>query len=428
VSFLVRYTKRLKNILRWLASGQYGRLGRALKDQIGLKKALAKRLWRSQKIVPQSLLTMRQRARVRRSLARVYNYQPASDTNARFQVAVIARDAYAYPRSSTFIRLVSPLTDPSVSDHIALTLYPENTVNVKPGTNVIIVQRTAFDDIASSRKLAANIEANQAHLIIDNDDAFHFIDESHPEYAAQKRRVEALDYLLTKADQIWLSVPALKPTVAAATGKVVVVSNCLDKRVWTQAKKPAPLADKQAPIRLLYMGTGTHDADFQMILPALDAVAAKHPGAFTLTIVGVAEDLPDRPWLERLYQSSTTYPLFWEWFLAKGPFDVGLSPLVDSEFNRAKSDIKCLDYLAMGVVPAVSDVLPYQVPEINDFIIKVKNTPPSWTQKLSDIVENPEAFRRRATRLMPKAKHYVWEKRSSKSAAAQVLKLLEELK
>ena len=37
---------------------------------------------------------------------------------------------------------------------------------------------------------------------------------------------------------------------------------------------------------MVYMGTATHDADFALILPALDRLAAEMHGRFDLTLIG----------------------------------------------------------------------------------------------------------------------------------------------
>lgn len=412
--------QRARNMLQWLAAGDFKRLHRALSDQFWIRTARPRRFMRESR-----LLAWRQRA-VLGKLLRTYYGIGLSDKGRVLNVALILRDGATIPRSSAFIRLISPLTDPSLGGKVGLSLHGENTTAVGEGTDVCVVQRTAFDSETAARQLAANLAAQQVALVVDNDDAFHAIDHSHPEHQAQQKRVAALDYLIQEADQVWLSVPKLTPEAAAAKGKVVVVANSLDRRLWRQAAKTRQDAD--APISMVYMGTGTHDADLRLILPALDAVAAAHPDSFSLTIIGVAEDLPQRSWIRRLAPPATIYPVFTSWFTTKGPFDLGLSPLVGSEFNQAKSDIKCLDYLASGTVPVVSDVLPYQTPELQAFIIKVKNTPEAWAASLAAMVQDPRAFRAKSAQLMPRAQDYLWTKRSSPVVARQLFDLLQHLK
>lgn len=416
-----KHKRRLKNVFGWLRAGDFGRLSKALGDQFWLKTARLRRYARDH-----HFFAWRQKALLRRLLEQYYGLKSAA-TGKELSVALIVRDGATIPRSSAFIRLISPLTDPLLKDRLDLRVYGENTTELRQGTHVCIVQRTAFDDEARARQLVAKLKAAGASLVVDNDDAFHAIDTSHPEYKAQVKRVAALDYLITQADQVWLSVPKLAKDAASAEDKTVVVGNCLDARLW-RPNQARPTAAKDVPISMVYMGTGTHAADLQMLLPALDMVAAEHPGSFTLSIIGVSEDTPARPWIQRLEPPHTIQPLFINWLITQGPFDIGLAPLVDSEFNRAKSDIKCLDYLANGTVPVVSDVLPYQAVELQDFIIKVKNTPEGWAVSLAEIVKDPQAFRARSAQLIPHAQDYIWDKRSSTVAANQMLDLLRQLR
>src|SRR5262249_49077985 len=56
----------------------------------------------------------------------------------------------------------------------------------------------------------------------------------------------------------------------------------------------------------------------------------------------------------------STYPAFIHWLQSLPPYDIGLAPLVDNEFNRAKSPIKYLDYAALGMAVVCSDLEPYR--------------------------------------------------------------------
>lgn len=63
-------------------------------------------------------------------------------------------------------------------------------------------------------------------------------------------------------------------------------------------------------------------------------------------------------------------------------FDVGLAPLVDSEFNRSKSYIKCLEYNALGIPVIASDVEPYAkfvIDGVNGFLVSKEK---EWRDRL----------------------------------------------
>jgi glycosyltransferase involved in cell wall biosynthesis len=114
------------------------------------------------------------------------------------------------------------------------------------------------------------------------------------------------------------------------------------------------------------------------------------------------------------------YPNFVQWFLKQGPFDAGLSPLKDIEFNRSKSDIKCLDYLAAGIIPLVSDVTPYQSEDLDHYITKVPNEHDAWAQQLTEWVTDPREFRRQKKETARRAQRYIWRNRSSRQTAEKL--------
>lgn len=414
-----RNLKRLKNIWRWLAAGDFRRLARALADQFLIKTTGLRRFLIKYDIFRKG----RDRKRLKEMLARRFG---VTEDGGGLKVALILRDGTSLPKSSAFIRLVSPLTHPSLKGKVSIKLYDENTFAVDKGTDACIVQRTAYDSEEAGSKLLINADALGMSVILDSDDAFHDIDPSHPEHAENAARVAALNRIIRGADQVWLSVPGLIPAYSSVKGKVTVVKNSMDERLWGRYKTPK--TPPKGKLRFLYMGTATHDADLGMLLPVLEKLDAKYPGSFVLTLIGVADSVPDRPWIERLYQPKygSIYPNFVKWFRGQGPFDAGLSPLVDSEFNRGKSDIKCLDYLAAGIRPVVSDVLPYQPAELSKFIVKVKNSPRGWEKALAGIIKDPAVFRAQSLKLMPEAQNYIWEKRSSGQTAKQLYELINK--
>lgn len=357
------------------------------------------------------------------TLRRVYSY-PATD-KSKYKIALVFRDADFFLSSSAFIRLISPLSDKSLKNKVSFKIFSAQNLPAAIDADFTIVQRTAFDHLPEAKEFIQKTRERKAKVIVDNDDAFHEISESHPEYHEQIERVEAMEYLLKEAVQLWLSEKSLVPSQHKE--KSIVVRNSLDKRLWTANTGRKPPTRK---IQMVYMGTATHDADLEMILPALDSLHKKHPGSFRLTVIGISSDLPRRKWMRQLFapKYGSIYPNFVRWFVRKGPFDIGLSPLVDNKFNRAKSDIKCLDYLAAGIVPVVSDILPYWGEEIQEFIVKIKNDKNAWVDGLSRIVSAPDKFRKDKAKIIPEAQKYIWQKRSSAKTAKTLFKHLEELK
>ncbi|HTE22522.1 MAG TPA: hypothetical protein VK674_05785 [Candidatus Limnocylindria bacterium] len=418
----------VQTFIKLLAHGQFGEIARVLLQKMRTFFRLGYRAY----AIPRHLIRKHpavdlrfKKAHLKRRLRRLYGH-PHRLAPGALRVAVIVGQGTVQPKSSAFIRLISPLTDPSITDKISLQIFPENTTALPGSFDVCIIQRTVFDHEDDAKALVRNLKQNNTALVVDSDDGFHALDKTHPEHDVHQERLAALNFLLKSADQIWLSTKELAKTYKGLEQKIHVVPNSLDPRVWQQHSQRS-IADRTGPLHLLYMGTATHDADLGMILPALDTVARQHP--FRLSVIGVSDDLPQRPWIERLPQAKgSMYPDFVEWFMGIAGFDVGLSPLVDSLFNRCKSDIKCLDYLAAGMVPVVSDITPYQVKDLDPYIIRSQNDQQSWQKALEQLVSNPQATRKQLAPMIKNGQEYVWQKRSSQTTAKLLLELLTSLK
>ena len=103
------------------------------------------------------------------------------------------------------------------------------------------------------------------------------------------------------------------------------------------------------PLVVGWTGTSGNLAHLESIRPALEAAAREVP--FVLRIVG---ESPPEPW-------RTPRSEFVRWKLEReasevARFDVGVMPLVDSEYARAKAGYKALVYMACAVPPVVSPV------------------------------------------------------------------------
>lgn len=368
--------------------------------------------------VAQALARRRERAGLlaaRRSSLRPH-YTFRGHGRGRLNVTVVLRDA-AKPTSSTYIRLYGPLSRPAFGRRVGLDIVDEKALWISPRSTVCIVQRTAFSTRASARHFLTEARRRGCVVVVDSDDAFSALDPAHPQYAKQIERATILEDVMREADEVWLSTEQLLAAHPWAAARVV--RNTLDVALWQVSPGVAePEAVDSSPLRILYMGTTTHDGDFALVAPVLDRLHEQFPGEFTVVVVGVARGLADRPWMELLKPPDAAYPRFVPWLVGQAPFDIGLSPLVDSTFNRAKSDIKCLDYLAIGASPLVSDVLPYQVPELASLVRRVPNDDDSWYAALAGLVSGRVGLRRDAPARRRAGADYLTTRRSADASAA----------
>jgi hypothetical protein len=127
------------------------------------------------------------------------------------------------------------------------------------------------------------------------------------------------------------------------------------------------------PVRILYMGTATHGADLDLVLPALARLHETFGDRIAIEIVGITGpgDLPH--FIRRVEvprRAGLSYPAFVAWLTdrqRRQPWSIGIAPLADTPFNRCKSAIKMLDYAALGLATVVSDMRAYRDPAYGDF-------------------------------------------------------------
>lgn len=377
--------------------------------------------------VAQALARRRKRAGLlaeRRAALRPH-YAFRGHGRGRLNVTVVLRNA-AKPTSSTYIRLYSPLNSPGFARRVGLDIVDEKALWISPLTTVCIVQRTAFSKAATARKFLAEARRRGCLVIVDSDDAFSALDPAHPQYALQIERAAILDSVMAEADEVWLSTPELLDRHPGSTSRVV--RNTLDLGLWQPEQARLAAQPAGAPLRILYMGTTTHDGDFALIEPVLERLHASHPGQFEVVMVGVARGLAERPWMQVLKPADGAYPRFVPWLVGEGPFDIGISPLVDSTFNRAKSDIKCLDYLAVGARPVVSDVEPYRVAELASLVDRVRNDPEDWYAVLADLVQRRDELRRDVDGRRSAGIDYLIEHRSAERTGAYLRSRIDALR
>jgi hypothetical protein len=342
------------------------------------------------------------------------------DFDDRLTVHIIARHSAIGPQSSAYIRLVAPLTDESVAGRLRLTLAgPDEAV---PDCDVCIVQRTALPTVEAVDALVRRLGGMGAALVVDVDDAFTLIGPDHPEHDLYRPLNAALDRAVGAAAETWFSTAELADAYAPLIPRGVIVPNAIDPRLWRDWRLARPRPFARDRIAMLYMGTHTHGPDLAMIRPALDQLHAERGDVFDLTVIGVDPDLAPAPWLGRLAPpaEAVSYPRFVRWLRTQGPFDLGLAPLADNAFNRCKSDIKALDYAALGILPLLSDGPAYRADPLLGRHALFAGAD-GWLDAIRAVLDDREGAARRAAAV----EAHVWDRRVVARNVAMLVDRLE---
>lgn len=312
------------------------------------------------------------------------------------------------PFSTAYIRLIRPLSHPLVRAQLDVSFGRR-----LPGERLdaVIIDRLwqPLADLPRLERLIAAVRAMGARLLHALDDNFLDLPLERRDWATADQPA-VLRRLLAEADGFLVSTPMLAERLAWTGRPLMVVPNALDERLLDPALVdpglPRPVAAAgERPLTIGYMGTFTHDGDLALVLPALRAVCARHPGRLLLQLVGVAnrqdtlDSLNDLP-LELLLLTppQMAYPVFLPWFTQALHWDIGIAPLADSPFNRAKSDLKHLDYAAQGAAGIFSRVTSYRhTVRDGETGLLVPNSVAAWEEGLERLIGDPALRARLAT-------------------------------
>jgi glycosyltransferase involved in cell wall biosynthesis len=218
-----------------------------------------------------------------------------------------------------------------------------------------------------------------------DDDVLDYPDWTGLGPAARRERDLAVR-ILGMADMVTAATPVLADRLRPLTrGEVRVIRNAVDPAWYVGTAEPGLIGDP----RVLYHGVPVRLRDYEVARPAVDAVAAAVPGmrrvwlgaAHEPRVVACMDEV--RPWVDGL-------AAFGGSLVAARP-DIGLAPLLDESFNRAKSELHWLEY-AMAGAPTIATSFggpgPYDViRDGTDGLLA--RTPADWERHLRRLAVSP---------------------------------------
>lgn len=285
-------------------------------------------------------------------------------------------------------------------------------------------------------------QKHDVKLVMDIDDNFFDVHKSNPAYKAiskGKRRKYTLATILAHCDALTVSTIPLKEklvehikTVHNIDIPVFVVPNYNDVTDWN-----FPPTKRGENVTIGYMGSVSHDDDFFMVMPAIKTILEKYPkvvfqlmGQFTHTkahkvFKGWSNELKDRVYMINPTSQFSDFP-FW---LSLQPWDIGIAPLIESDFNKCKSHIKWMEYSMFGITTVASKVYPYYKDILGKETIVDGETgllckEGEWVEKLSKLIDNKEL----REKLAKNAYDTIVKNWQYKDAKQHILKVVEQIK
>jgi glycosyltransferase involved in cell wall biosynthesis len=291
------------------------------------------------------------------------------------------------PYGGSYIRNLLPLTHPVNRTNVDVS----SSFEYQPA-DVVIVERAwePHTSVAEADQLVARARADGACLVHAIDDALL----EAPSLSVERRTI--VRTLCRGAAGVIVSTPFLKERFARLNPRVFVVPNALDERLFFAGAPPAPAVNGERLV-VGFMGTFTHEPDLMLVVQPLRAFLRRHAGSAEFQIVGgVSED----GWLGlfdglpvskvRVPPESVEYPAFVGWMRRHLRWDIAIAPLADSPLNLGKSDVKFLDYGALGSPGVYSAVAAYLgTVRAGETGLLAGNSPDEWYEALETLAGNP---------------------------------------
>ncbi|MFZ3062492.1 MAG: glycosyltransferase [Actinomycetota bacterium] len=221
-----------------------------------------------------------------------------------------------------------------------------------------------------------------------DDDLWH-IDRTNPAFSYwTPEKLRGVESCIAESQVVTTTTPYLAERLTRFNKKIFILPNMLPKEQWQLSKK----AKDNRKLVLGWAGGTSHWPDLRILEGTIEQLLDDYT-EIEFHIAG-AGPVPFKKH-ERLKGLESVkieqYPK-----LLSG-FDVGLAPLVDTQFNRAKSDLKFLEYAMAGLAVVASKVESYKGSIIhgqNGFM--AKNTK-DWIKYLKRLIEDAELRQRIAT-------------------------------
>jgi glycosyltransferase involved in cell wall biosynthesis len=242
------------------------------------------------------------------------------------------------------------------------------------------------------------------------------------------------------AAMLTVSTRRLAEVYAGWNKNIQVIPNSVDFDLWPANKK-----HDDGLIRIGLFGSNTHGLDWREAYDAIEKVLAENPNVrlcFNSWVV-LDEPMDGKPMsqtkrhhqfpqglVDRKLHENPQVEIFepceieeYPAWLAGMGVDIGLAPLANETFNRAKSNIKYLEFGTLGIPGIYADLDPYD--DVNHGVTGFKAGKPADYYKFLNRLVKDEALRKQ----MGQAARLDVEKRyNQKDTAAKLLALITECK
>ena len=165
--------------------------------------------------------------------------------------------------------------------------------------------------------------------------------------------------LIQRCNATQVTTEALKKRVQAQAQQVLVFPNHVATLPAPRQFEELAAPTAERPLRIGWGGSCGHRADLHAIAPSLIQWLQQHENVqlHIMSDPQLAEPFAVLPPDRFVFQHAGSLTSYLDWLKQ---IDIGLAPLLPSEYNRCRSDVKFLEYASHGVAPVLQNLEPYQ--------------------------------------------------------------------
>jgi len=265
--------------------------------------------------------------------------------------------AYHSPTNARVYRLdqIAKYIERQSANRFAVTENPMSIEEMEQADVIILQQTISQEKISMAR---AYTRETGKLLVAELDDAFD-INPDNP-FAKEHDNLQAsrwLEVLCGVADIITTTTPHLAKVIEAKLAEhevvkpIIVLPNCLDMERWDLPI----LKNYSNEIRLIWAGSSTHRDDMAFISPVIHKLCNQYKNLKFI----YAGDVK----LQKLFSDINSEYIdgvpveVWPAKLHSLRGDLAVAPLLDTPFNRCKSNLKYLEYGICGLPGVYSNTV-----------------------------------------------------------------------
>lgn len=191
------------------------------------------------------------------------------------------------------------------------------------------------------------LEVDDDYTVMHRDHGW--VEKLTPNFPSDQACVELHRMVAGYVDRVITSTPALQVVYSEFNEDVVVCRNAIEPHHWP------PRKTGDGRMTFLWLGSSDHRDERTMASFALQPLRGRDD--VRVVWMGVEPFGADRDWIE--YIPWTDSWTEWRSVAAALCPDVGIAPLNDASLNLYRSDLKALEYAALGAMPVLQNAEPY---------------------------------------------------------------------